>query len=75
MNSESNLSLVNVVLGAVGLTGPVLFGFILWKLSRIFATREELTEFKTEIRKQIDDMEEQIVRLRIMTGGNQSDKK
>lgn len=64
---ESQLRIINVVLSIATLIGPVLFGFILWKLSQIFSTKEMHMENKERVKEledKVQELEVQMARLR-----------
>lgn len=48
MTTENYLSLLTLILGVGTAISPVVFGYILWRMSREFVTKEQFEEFKRD---------------------------
>ena len=59
---------INTILLVASVTSPVLFGFVLWKLSRIFTTKEEHQAHDQRISK----IENHVTDIRLDIKGLQS---
>lgn len=47
--SNQSQDTVTVILAIAAAVFPILFGFLLWKLSQIFVTDREFREYKSQI--------------------------
>jgi hypothetical protein len=62
---EQDMKVVSIVLSLGSLVFPVLFGFVVWKMSQIFATKVELADHKQameELKHRLADNEEKLSR-------------
>jgi len=44
--NNQSLEIVTIVLSVGSITFPILFGFIIWKMMKIFVTRESFDDYK-----------------------------
>lgn len=68
MNPPSQLQDFNTTVVTVSLISPVLFGFILWRLSQVFVTREvhqQIREDHQELKLRVKELETQVEEIRI----------
>ena len=63
MTEGLNLSFITALLSIAVVVMPVVFGFVLWKLSQIFASKEELIAFSLRTEHQLEAMRKDVVEL------------
>lgn len=49
------IGVVSVILAAGSILSPLIFGFVLWKMSQIFVSKEEFGSFKMAVDKKDED--------------------
>jgi hypothetical protein len=59
----NDIHIVTIILSVATTVFPVLFGFLLWKLSRIFISRTEFEDYKKEAETYRGDMKETVTRI------------
>jgi len=69
------LQTVTLVLAMTVAIGPILFGYIVWKMFQLFPTRKEFDEYRDraelerqENREQLLSMEKQIIGVMVKQG-------
>ena len=58
MNDE--LKIVSLILSIGSVVSPVLFGFILWKMSQVFVSKTEFNEYKSGNTRELEKIEESL---------------
>lgn len=63
-NNVTQIQVINLVLIVTLSISPVIFGFILWKLSSIFATKSDLARLE----RTVEEQTKVIIQLQIRAG-------
>jgi len=57
---QRTASLITVILALTALLTPILFTAIAYKLSQVFATREDMRKFESSVKEDIGKIEEHL---------------
>lgn len=57
------IGVVSVILAAGSILSPLIFGFVLWKMSQIFVSKQEFGDFKKQIEDKDDDTKDTMDRI------------
>ena len=70
MGNQEYMQVVTTVLAVGSVIAPILFGFVLWKMSTVFVSRESFEDFKRtrtqeqlEVREKLGNIENDIREL------------
>lgn len=71
--SPQSVSTITVILAIGAVVGPILFGFILWKMSNIFVTGREFDQYKSSSANDRSEMRRTLITIEtnmavVMTG-------
>lgn len=57
------MSMVTILLSVGTIVTPVIFGFAMWKMTQVFVTKEQFTEYKAQAERERHEMYRQLERI------------
>ena len=59
-SDNATLKFVLAILAIGTATGPIIFGFALWRMAQVFVTKEQFLEFKTQSHQEREELKRKV---------------
>ncbi len=61
--NDNSVNLITLILSIGSVISPILFGYLIWKMSQIFVSKEEFTNYKQSVAKEQDVINERLKKI------------
>jgi len=63
MKQDEIMPVVTVILSIAALIGPVIFGFVLWKMQAVFVSKETFADYKNRAEEERREMKTALISI------------